>query len=194
MTLAARVRTHKLSPNATLCASGFNQLGADSPAIEAMTDFARVPVVTITADAAMSEAQARMISRGVRLLLVTGNDEVVVGLITARDLHGERPMQIVQARGCARDDLLVKDVMTPISSIDTLYLGEVLNARVIDILNGLKGLGRQHILVEDIDPITGEPRVRGIFSATQIGRALGVPVLGFELASTFAEIEAALAP
>lgn len=103
-------------------------------------------------------------------------------------------MQIVQARGCARDDLLVKDVMTPISSIDTLYLGEVLNARVIDILNGLKGLGRQHILVEDIDPITGEPRVRGIFSATQIGRALGVPVLGFELASTFAEIEAALAP
>lgn len=193
MTLAARVRTHKLSLNATLCASGFNQLGADSPAIEAMTDFARVPVVSIAADAAMSEAQARMISRGVRLLMVMASDDVVVGLITARDLQGERPMQIVQARACSRDDLLVKDVMTSIGSIDTLYFSEVLNARVIDILNGLKALGRQHILVEDVDPISGDPRVRGIFSATQIGRALGVPVIGFELASTFAEIEAALA-
>src|SRR5574343_1034010 len=116
MTLAARVRTHKLSPSATLCGSGFNQLGADSPAIEAMTDFARVPVVSIAADAAMSEAQARMISRGVRLLMVTASEEVVDGLINARDLQGERPMQIVQARACSRDDLLVKDVMTSISS------------------------------------------------------------------------------
>ena len=193
MTLAARVRTHKLSPNATLCASGFNQLGPESPAIEAMTDFARVPGVTIGLEVSLNEALARMISRGVRLLMVVDASDVVVGLITARDVHGERPMQIVQARGCSRDDLSVKDVMTPIASIDTLYLAEVLNARVIDILNGLKALGRQHILVEDVDPITGEPRVRGIFSATQIGRALGVPVLGFELASTFAEIEAALA-
>ena len=54
-------------------------------------------------------------------------------------------------------------------------------------------LVRQHILVEDVDPATGLPRVRGMFSATHIGRLLGVPVLGFELASTFAEIEAALA-
>ena len=69
----------------------------------------------------------------------------------------------------------------------------MLNARVIDILDALKHLGRQHILVEDIDPATGLPRLRGMFSATHIGRLLGVPVLGFELASTFAEIEAALA-
>jgi hypothetical protein len=47
-------------------------------------------------------------------------------------------------------------------------------------------------MVEDVDPASGLPRVRGLFSATHIGRLLGVPVLGFELASTFAEIEAAL--
>jgi len=64
---------------------------------------------------------------------------------------------------------------------------------VVDILDALKRLGRQHILVEDTDAVSGLPRVRGVFSATQIGRLLGVPVLGFELATTFAEIEAALA-
>ena len=34
----------------------------------------------------------------------------------------------------------------------------------------------QHILVEDVDPTTGLPRVRGMFSATHIGRLLGVQI------------------
>jgi len=193
MTLAANVRTHKLSQNATLCESGFNQVGADSPAIEAMTDFARINVVAISGDALVDDANARMISRGVRLLMVVGKDEAVLGLITARDILGEKPMQIVQARGIKRDELTVSDLMTPIENIDTLYLSEVLNTRVADILSALKKVGRQHILVEDTDPATGLPRVRGLFSATHIGRLLGVPVLGFDLPRTFAEIEAALA-
>ena len=193
MTFAAKVRTHRISRNATLSASGYNLVGAGSPAIEAMTDFLRTNVVMIGADDSIVEANARMISRGVRLLMVSGPDDTVLGLITARDILGEKPLQVAQARGCKRDDLQVADLMTPIGNVDTLYLNEVLNVRVIDILDALKHLGRQHILVEDVDPTTGMPRVRGMFSATHIGRLLGVPVLGFELASTFAEIEAALA-
>ncbi len=193
MTLAAKVRTHKISRNATLSASGYNLVGAESPAIEAMTDFLRVNVVHIESSASIVEANARMISRGVRLLIVSDADDRVEGLITARDILGEKPMQVAQARGCKRSELLVADLMTPVASVDTLYLNEVMNARVIDILDALKQLGRQHIMVEDVDPATGLPRVRGLFSATHIGRLLGVPVLGFELASTFAEIEAALA-
>lgn len=193
MTLAAKVRTHKISRNATLSPSGYNMVGAESPAIEAMTDFLRVNVVHIESAASIVEANARMISRGVRLLIVSTADDQVEGLITARDILGEKPLQVAQARGCKRSELLVADLMTPVASVDTLYLNEVMNARVIDILNALKQLGRQHIMVEDVDPANGLPRVRGLFSATHIGRLLGVPVLGFELASTFAEIEAALA-
>ena len=193
MPMTAKVRTHKISKNVTLSATGYHLVGADSPAVEAMTDFLRVNVVTIGASESLVDANARMISRGVRMLIVSAPDDGVQGLITARDVLGEKPMQLAQSRGCKRDDLLVADLMTPIGNVDTLYLAEVLNARVIDILDALKSLGRQHILVEDIDPTTGLPRLRGMFSATHIGRLLGVPVLGFELASTFAEIEAALA-
>ena len=193
MPMTAKVRPHKISKNVTLSASGYNLVGADSPAIEAMTDFLRVNVVTIGAAESLVDANARMISRGVRMLIVSAPDDGVLGLITARDILGEKPMQLAQSRGCKRDELRVTDLMTPIGSVDTLYLNEVLNVRVIDILDALKHLGRQHILVEDIDPTTGLPRLRGMFSATHIGRLLGVPVLGFELASTFAEIEAALA-
>ncbi len=194
MTLAANVRTHKLSPNVMLCASGFNQVAADSPAVEAMTDFSRVNVVSIHLSALVDSANARMISRGVRLLMVVGDDEEVVGLITARDVLGEKPLQVSHSRGIKRGEVTVGDVMTPIVSIDTLYLREVMNVTVADILHALKNLGRQHILVEDVDPVTGQPRIRGLFSATHIGRLLGVPVLGFDLPRTFAEIEAALAP
>ncbi|PKO48281.1 MAG: hypothetical protein CVU31_06390 [Betaproteobacteria bacterium HGW-Betaproteobacteria-4] len=193
MTLLAKVQTHKISKNITLSAAGYNVIGADSPAIEAMTDFLRVSVVTVGPDASLVEANAQMIARGVRLLMVTSANDRLEGLITARDVLGEKPMQVAAARGCKRDELKVAELMTPISAVDTLYLKEVLNVRVVDILDALKRLGRQHILVEDVDAATGLPRVRGVFSATNIGRQLGVPVLGFELASTFAEIEAALA-
>lgn len=193
MTLPAKVHTHKISRNVTLSASGYNLIGAESPAIEAMTDFLRISTVVITSGASVKEANAQMISRGVRLLMVTTADDHVEGLITARDILGEKPMQIAQARGCKRDELLVADLMTPVGNVDTLYFNEVLNARVVDILDALKRLGRQHILVEDVEAVSGLPRVRGLFSATHIGRLLGVPVLGFELASTFSEIEAALA-
>ncbi len=194
MTLAAKVRTHKISPNAVLCVSGsYNLIGAESPAIEAMTDLGRVSAATIGAGASLAEANSTMIARGVRLLLVTGDDGQLEGLVTARDTLGEKPMQLAQARGVKPGELAVAHLMCPLSDIDMLSLKEVMNARVVDILDALKMLGRQHILVEDVDPANGKPRVRGIFSATQIGRLLGVPIQTFDLARTFGEIEAALA-
>jgi CBS domain-containing protein len=194
MTLAAKVRTHKISPNAVLCVSGsYNLIGAESPAIEAMTDLGRVSAATIGAGASLAEANSTMIARGVRLLLVTGDGGQLEGLVTARDTLGEKPMQLAQARGVKPGELAVSHLMCPLSDIDMLSLKDVMNARVVDILDALKMLGRQHILVEDVDPANGKPRVRGIFSATQIGRLLGVPIQTFDLARTFGEIEAALA-
>lgn len=194
MTLVAKLRPHKISRNARLCVSGtYNPVGPDSPAIEAMTDFGRVTAVAICPSSTLAEATSMMIARGVRLLLVTGAGGSVEGLVTARDTMGERPMQIAQARSGKVGELTVHDLMCPLADIDMLSLNEVMNARVVDVLDALKSLGRQHILVEDIDPATGTPRVRGVFSATHIGRLLGVPVHTFDIARTFGEIEAALA-
>lgn len=194
MSISTKVRSHRMSPQAVLCVAGsYNMIGPDSPAIEAMTDFARVTAATISADASIVQANSTMIARGVRLLIVTGASDSLLGLITARDTLGEKPVQVSQARGAKPNELMVADLMCPVGDIDIIYLKDVVNARVVDILDAMRAVGRQHLLVEDIDPLTGEPRVRGVFSATHIGRLLGVPVQTFDIARTFGEIEAALA-
>jgi CBS domain-containing protein len=166
---------------------------ADSPAIEAMTDFRQVAAATIRATATLAQATEAMIARGVRLLLVVDGDRVVQGLITARDTMGERPINLMRDRGVVHGDLTVADLMVPREAIDVLDIGVVLRCEVGHIIATLKEAGRQHALVVDRDQLTREIIVRGVFSATQIGRQLGVPILAFTVAQTFAEIEAALA-
>jgi hypothetical protein len=83
--------------------------------------------------------------------------------------------------------------MCPRDSIDLLDAADVLRATVGDIVNTLKALHRQHALVGERDAISGQVRIRGIFSATQIGRQLGAAIQTFEVGTTFTEIEGFLA-
>lgn len=173
--------------------STFTPVRADSPAMSVMTDLKQVSAATIGPDVPLSVATQTMISRGVRLLLVVNRDDEVLGVITARDTTGERPIQMVQKLGGKFGDLLVKDLMCPREDIDLIMLGDVLKAKVSDVIDTLQALKRQHALVGERDPLTGRMRIRGIFSATQIGRQLGAPIQTFDVASTFTEIEGYLA-
>ena len=165
---------------------------ADAPAIEVMTDLRQVAAATIGAGATLARATQLMIARGVRLLIVIGANRVVEGLVSTADTMSERPIRLLQERGGRHGELTVGDLMVPRSAIDVLDIATVLRAEVGHIIATLKEAGRQHALVLERDRLTGEHLVRGIFSATQIARQLGVPGVTFEVAHTFAEIEAEL--
>jgi predicted transcriptional regulator len=165
---------------------------ADAPAIEAMTDLRQVAAATVRSDASVAQATQMMIARGVRLLIVVDHNRVIEGLISAYDTMGERPINLMRERGLKHGELSVSDLMTPRAAIEVLDIASVLRAEVGHIIATLKEAGRQHALVVDRDQLTREPILRGIFSLTQIGRQLGVANLGFEIARTFAEIEAEL--
>ena len=161
----------------------------DSPALHVMTDLARVSPATIRPQAPLAGANQFMITRGVRLLLVVDERDIILGLITATDLLGERPMQAAAERGLRRDELSVADIMTPAAQIEVVALADVEASRVGHVLETLRRLGRQHALVVD----RGNT-VRGIFSISQIARQLGLALpSGGSVARTFSEIEAALA-
>ena len=148
--------------------------------------------VTIGPDVSIETANQYMIAAGVRLLLVVDGERHVFGLITASDILGEKPLKHLQRVGGTFSEILVRDIMTPQEELDVLRLQDVRLARVGDIVSTLKYFGRQHALVMEIDADHASQKVRGIFSATQIGRQLGMTVVPGEIATTFAQLETVL--
>ena len=164
----------------------------ESPAIAVMTDLRQVPAATIDPEAPVDAANRFMIRRGVRLLLVTDDQRQILGLITATDILGERPVTFAVERSVRRSDILVRDIMTPERQLETLWYPDLAVAEVGHVLATLKTAGRQHALVAETSTEGPGQIVRGIFSLSQIARQLGVHIPSNEVAGTFAEIEAAL--
>jgi CBS domain-containing protein len=164
----------------------------EDSALQVLTDFQRVTAIITLPGDSVDEAHRRMIQRGVRLLLVIDQDRKVVGVITANDILGEKPLQVITQRGIRREDVLVRDIMTPQDRLEVLKITDVQRAKVGHVVATLHRSGRQHAIAIDIDS-AGRQTVRGVFSTTQIARQLGVTIPTGETARTFAEIEALLA-
>lgn len=163
----------------------------DDPALSVMTDLKNVSVVTVRAKTPMEKAHAKMKRYGVRTLLVLDEADKVLGLLTTTDILGEKPMRFLQHMGGTHADILVRDIMTPQRELEVLSLEDVSSAKVGHVLATLRAAGRQHAMVVE-ENVNFPQAVRGIFSATQIARQLGVQIQITEVARTFAEIEAAL--
>ena len=174
----------------------------ESPALEVMTDLSRSNPATIRPQAPIEGANQYMISRGVRLLLVVDERETVLGVVTATDVLGEKPLRIATDRGMKRGELSVGDIMTPARQVEVIALSDIEGARVGHVLETLRRAGRQHALVVDFDAIAPKSlldapvkrtMVRGILSISQLARQLGIVLhTSGEVARTFSEIEMAV--
>ena len=188
------LRHRRLAPGAVVAQPPSQQprsIGLEDPAVRVMTDFRQTRPFTIGPRETMDRANDKMIACGVRLLLVVDGG-TVTGLITATDILGEKPVAYLREHGGGRDGVLVQDIMTPYRDLEVLDMAAVARARVGDVVETLRQCGRQHLLVVEADAQGGE-RVRGLFSATQVGRQLGLAVEPTSRAETFAELESALA-
>lgn len=163
----------------------------DHPAVSVMTDLNRVPAVLVDPDVDIEAAMRTMIRRNVRSLFVVNVDSEIIGLITATDLLGEKPLQHIARHGGRRIDIRVRDIMTPLARLEVLPMAKVARARVGHLIATLERAGRQHAMVVEADG-TGRQVVRGVFSASQLEKQLGRPVRAGAPVRTFAEIEAAL--
>jgi len=165
------------------------RVGMNSPAIDVMTDLRKVAPMSIGCDASLGEAEQRMIAGGIRLLFVTNQYEHVTGIITSRDLDGDRVMRRLADAGGRRQDLTVREIMTPQHQIEVLEMGEVATSRVGDLVATLKHMGRQHALVVESDR-EGRQTIRGLLSTTQIGKQLGAAIDTAERAGSIAGLAA----
>ncbi|MDE2080009.1 MAG: CBS domain-containing protein [Burkholderiales bacterium] len=169
-----------------------NPVTRESPALSVMTDLTTVKAATIAPASSLHQAEQQMIYQGVRMLFVVTDMPAIAGLITATDLRGAKPMQVVHERGLRYDELTVADVMTGLDRLEAVAYERLHSATVGDVVATLKRFGHQHVLVVE-EPGAGTPRrVRGLYSRTQIERQLGETIEITPIASSFSEIEQAL--
>lgn len=168
-------------------------VAATSPAVDVMTDLKITSAVTISPAKAVDDALQTMIHKGVRLLLIEDLQCRVMGLITANDIQGEKPMLFSQKSGIIRAEVLVRDIMMPISTIEAMDFSDVKRSKVGDIVKTLTQASRQHALVMEQQEGDQGKVIRGIFSTSQISRQMGIPINPTEKAQTFVELEMAIA-
>jgi CBS-domain-containing membrane protein len=169
-----------------------DRVKVNSPAIDCMTDLRQVTALMVSLTTPLDMALERMMKGNVRMLLVADADGKVQGILTSRDVEGEKPKKILKKTGGTRKDLMVGDIMTTKNKLDVLMMGDVLRAKAGDIIATLRDVDRQHALVVDTDPHTGELAVRGIFSLSKIGQQLGLEISPAQRATTFEDFDWAL--
>jgi CBS-domain-containing membrane protein len=164
-------------------------------ALEVMTDLTKLRASTIAPNENIADAEHEMMHQGVRLLFVVTELPCVEGIVTLADFYGDKPMRIIATRSlghASRADIQVRDVMTPIESIEAVDFLQLCKASVGDVVETLRKFGRQHLLVIESATTDTPARIRGLISQTQVEKQLGRSIVTVEVARDFTEIEAAL--
>jgi CBS-domain-containing membrane protein len=159
----------------------------DSSALHFMTDFMKVHPVVVTDSTEVDVALRIMKESHVRLLLVN-RDAEFVGIVSATDINGGKVLAYMANNQIRhRDEVVVRNVMTDKEHIHGLDFEMVCNASIGDVLETIKHLNEQHVLV--VEKYKTSCGVRGLFSTTDIVRALRISFDVEPHAKTFFELE-----
>jgi CBS domain-containing protein len=142
------------------------------PALTVMTDFRERASVTVPDTALIDEALEHMRHTGVRCAFaIDGRRSIVVGLVTAYDITGEKPMQVMQSEAIPRREVLVRDIMQEIAECPVADIKQIERATVDAVSNMFAMNQFTHVPVVEMSD-TGEQRLRGLLSAAKVKRLL----------------------
>jgi CBS domain-containing protein len=160
--------------NTSLQIPGLDPWHADlqDPALTVMTDFRERASVTVPDTALIDEALEHMRHTGVRCAFaIDDRRSIVVGLITAYDITGEKPMQFMQSEAIPRREVLVRDIMQEISECPVADIKQIERATVAAVSNMFARNQLTHVPVVETSE-SGEQRLRGLLSAAKVKRLL----------------------
>jgi CBS domain-containing protein len=142
------------------------------PALTVMTDFRERSSVTVADADPIDAALEHMKHAGVRSAFVVEADRrAVVGLITAYDIMGDKPMRYVQDHRTRRSEVRARDMMTPLASLRCVRMRDVERSTVGAVARAFEEAGLTHIPVVEDDE-RGATRLRGLLSAARVRRLL----------------------
>jgi CBS domain containing-hemolysin-like protein len=160
-------------------------------ALSLFTDLHHGPCVVASHRDGLDATLHVMMRAGVRMVFVSGADGALVGMVTAEDLQGERPVKRASTHQIRHGELTVADVMVPLGQWDTIDLAQVRTARLGDITATLQEHGLRYLLVTQTKQ--GQTTLRGLFSARRLEMAMQTRIEPDLHSRSFAELEAVLA-
>jgi CBS domain-containing protein len=142
------------------------------PALGVMTDFRDRPSVTVDGSSAIDAALDHMKHAGVRsALVIEVATHRVIGLITAYDISGEKPMSHMRLVGAKRHEVLVRDLMAPVQEWQVAHFEDIQRSTVADVAELFEHATLTHLPVIE-QAADGSPQVRGLLSAAKVKRVL----------------------
>lgn len=138
------------------------------PARSVMTDFNEHGIVSVRRDDPIDAALDHMRHAGVRSAFVLDEPRArVLGLITAYDIMGEKPLRTAQDANMRRDEVLVRHLMESTLDWSLLRFEDLAHFCVSDVLDAFKRSRRTHLPV--VENAAGA-RLRGVFSSAKLLR------------------------
>lgn len=142
----------------------------DDSALSVMTDFQELNPVVVADSVSIDDALEHMKHAGVRSAFVIQGG-VLIGLITAYDINGEKPMQHMLALASSRPEVLVRDIMQPVEEWRVVNMDALMHAKVTDVARLFDQTHLTHIPVME-RTLSGELQLRGLLSAARVTRLL----------------------
>jgi CBS domain-containing protein len=144
----------------------------DDPALTAMTDFRERSSVTVRHGDPIDAALEHMKHAGVRsAFVVEAQTRNVVGLITAYDIMGDKPMRYVQDHRTRRSEVIVRDIMRPLAELQCVDIRDVERSTIASVAQMFDETGLTHVPVIEEDG-QGAQRLRGLLSAARVRKLL----------------------
>lgn len=142
------------------------------PALSVMTDFRERTSVTVPESIAIDAALEHMKHTGVRCAFAVDEAQrQVVGLITAYDIMGEKPMRHMRLTTTVRAQVLVKDLMLRLPEWQVAHIKQIEHHTVAAVAHLFDETLLTHIVVIEVGD-RGVQRLRGILSAAKVRRLL----------------------
>jgi len=159
----------------------------DSPANALLVDFFRVQPITAGEFIAVDDALELMRVNRIRSLMIIDGKNEFVGIVTAMDLMGGKPMAYANEAGIPLAEVQVKNIMLPKSRLRAMARADVEIATIGEVLQILKSQNQQHLLV--FEGTNDMMRISGMFSISDFKHALGINLHSAPVGYTFSELE-----
>lgn len=162
----------------------------DDPATQAMVDFKYVKAETIGPDEVIDNVLHVIKKCSFHVLLVVNKEQKILGLVSAEDLLGEKPLKVIEHRRLSRADVSAHMVMLPRQDILTIDIENLRHAKVAHVVQTLRAHKQHYALVVKMDESMGTQVVRGLFSSPLMSKQLGIDVMSdLSEAQSIAELQ-----